>query len=173
MNRSRLNQARVVSYNGPPLTPEKKYSLDLIKYSMQISSAAIHGLCRLLPFLSKSCKLAFLVKYPIQYYSTVLFIFLSPPRFLLEIRVIIKISKKFLVSHKLWLIWIRMKQKKIFFLKKKNSKWPTQKNWVFQLPPKAEQLSPKFHRLVLGLVGLIDAKGINVTQPIWLSGCPT
>ena len=26
--------------------------------------------------------------------------------------------------------------------------------------------SQKFHRLVLGLVGLIDAKGINVTQPI-------
>ena len=51
--------------------------------------------------------------------------------------------------------------KKIFFLKKKN-----------QNCPKAEQLSPKFHRLVLGLVGLIDAKGINVTQPIWPSGCP-
>ena len=39
--------------------------------------------------------------------------------------------------------------KKNFFFEKKNSKWPTQKNWVFQLPPKAEQLSPKFHRLVL------------------------
>ena len=52
-------------------------------------------------------------------YYTVLFIFLSPPRFLLEIRVIIKILKKILVSHKLWLIWIRMKQKKFFFWKKK------------------------------------------------------
>ena len=62
--------------------------------------------------------------------------------------------------------------KKNFFFEKKNSKWPTQKNWVFQLPPKAEQLLPKFHRLVLGLVELIDTKGINVTQPIWLSGCP-
>ena len=50
---------------------------------------------------------------------TVLFIFLSPPRFLLEIRVVIKISKKFLVSHKLWLIWIRMKQFFFSFLKKK------------------------------------------------------
>jgi hypothetical protein len=59
-----------------------------------------------------------------------------------------------------------MKQKKIFFLKKKNPKWPTQKNRVFQLPPKAEQLSPKFHGLVLGLVGLIDAKGIDFAQPI-------
>ena len=35
-------------------------------------------------------------------------------------------------------------------------------------PPKAEQFSPKFHKLVLGLV---DAKGIHFAQPIWLSGC--
>ena len=33
--------------------------------------------------------------------------------------------------------------------------------------PKAEQLPTKFHGLVLGLVELIDAKGIGVTQPIW------
>ena len=26
----------------------------------------------------------------------------------------------------------------------------------------------KFHGLVLGLVGLIDAEGIDVAQPIWL-----
>ena len=52
---------------------------------------------------------------------TVCFIILYPPRFLLEIRVIIKISKKFLVSHKMWLIWIRMKQNCFFFW---NSKWP-------------------------------------------------
>ena len=31
----------------------------------------------------------------------------------------------------------------------------------------------KFQRLVLGLVGLIDAKAINVAQPIWLWGCLT
>ena len=46
---------------------------------------------------------------------------------------------------------------------KKISKWQTQKKLVFQLPPKAGQLSPKFHRMVLGLVGLIDVKGNNVT----------
>ena len=34
-----------------------------------------------------------------------------------------------LLTNKLWLIFMGMKQKK--FLKKK-SKWPTQKNWVFQ-----------------------------------------
>ena len=53
-----------------------------------------------------------------------------------------------LVPIDLWWIWIRMIQKKCFFLEKKNLKWPTQKNWVFQLPPKVEQLLPKFHRLV-------------------------
>jgi hypothetical protein len=36
------------------------------------------------------------------------------------------------------------------------SKWPILKNFL-----------PKFHRSVLGLVGLIDAKGIDVAQPIW------
>ena len=30
----------------------------------------------------------------------------------------------------------------------------------------------KFLRLVLGLVGLNDAKGIEMVQPIWSSGCP-
>ena len=58
-------------------------------------------------------------------------------------------------------------------MKQKNSKWPTQKNWVFQPPPKAEQFSPKFHKLVLGWIGSIDAKGIHFTQPIGASGCLT
>ena len=40
------------------------------------------------------------------------------------------------------------------------------KNWVFQLPQKAEQFTPKFHGLVLGLVELIDEKGIDLAQPI-------
>ena len=35
---------------------------------------------------------------------------------------------------------------------------------------KAEQFLPKFHRMILGIVGLIDAKGNNV---IWPSGCLT
>ena len=43
----------------------------------------------------------------------------------------------------------------------------------FSTSPKAEQFPPKFHGLVLGLVELIDNKGINVNQPIWPSGCPT
>ena len=37
-----------------------------------------------------------------------------------------------LLTNKLWLIFMGKKQKKNFFSKKKNSKWPTQKNNVFQ-----------------------------------------
>ena len=74
-------------------------------------------------------------------HTTVLFIFLSPPRFLLEIMVIIKISKKFLVSHKLWLIWKRMKQKKFKMADSKKSsffKIANSQNFfmkIFQLGP--------------------------------------
>ena len=39
--------------------------------------------------------------------------------------------------------------------------------------PNAEQFPPKFHGLVLRLVGLIEGKGIDVAQPILSSGCPT
>ena len=66
-----------------------------------------------------------------------------------------------------------MKQKKFFFFEKKKFKMADSKKLSFSTSPKAEQFPPKFHGLVLGLVGLIDAKGINVTQPIWSSGCPT
>ena len=41
------------------------------------------------------------------------------------------------------------------------------KKLSFSTSPKAEQFPPKFHGLVLGLVGLNDAKGIVVAQSIW------
>ena len=47
------------------------------------------------------------------------------------------------------------------------------KKLSFSTSPKAEQFPPKFHGLVLGLGKLIDAKGIDVAQPIWLTGCLT
>ena len=53
--------------------------------------------------------------------------------------------------------------KKILFLKKKIKMADSK-----QLSFSTEQLSPKFYRLVLGLVELIDAKGVDVAQPIWL-----
>ena len=39
-------------------------------------------------------------------------------------------------------------------------------NGSFSKPPILKIFSQKFHRLVLGLVGLIDAEGIDVAQPI-------
>ena len=53
-------------------------------------------------------------------------------------------------------------KKKILFLKR-NSKWPTQKQ-SFSTLLKAEQFPPKFHGLVIGLVELIDVKGIDMAQ---------
>ena len=73
-----------------------------------------------------------------------------PPRFLLEIRVIIKISKKFLVSHKLWLIWIRMKQKNFFFLKKKIQNGRLKKTEFFNYPQKLSNCRQNFTDWSLG-----------------------
>ena len=58
--------------------------------------------------------------------------------------------------YNLWLIFMGIKQTKIFFWEKKAkmadfSKWPILKNLLW-----------KFHGLVLGLVELIDAKGIDL-----------
>ena len=55
-----------------------------------------------------------------------------------------------------------IKQKK-FFEKKK-----IQNDRFFKIAVFQNRKFSKFHGLVLGLVGLIDAKGIDVTQPIGL-----
>ena len=39
--------------------------------------------------------------------------------------------------------------------------------WLFFKMANSQKIFGKFHRLVLGLVVLIDAKGIDVAQPIW------
>ena len=46
------------------------------------------------------------------------------------------------------------------------------KKAYFSKSPILEIFSWKFLGLVLGLVGLIDAKGIDVAQPTWLWDCP-
>ena len=60
-----------------------------------------------------------------------------------------------------------MKQKKKFSSKKK-FKMADSKNAHFSKSPILKIFSPKFLRWVLGLVGLNDAKGIDVAQRI----CP-
>ena len=47
------------------------------------------------------------------------------------------------------------------------------KKLSFSKSPILKKIWRKFYRLVLGLVGLIDAKGIDLAQPIWPWGCPT
>ena len=69
--------------------------------------------------------------------------------------------KKSLLSYKCWLISIGMKQKNKF------------KKLRFSTPQILNIFQWKFYGLVLGFVGLIDAKGIDVVQSIWLRGCPT
>ena len=56
-------------------------------------------------------------------------------------------------------------KKKYFFFEKK-FKMADSKKLSFSTSPKAEQSLPKFHGSVLGLVGLIDVKGIDFAQPI-------
>ena len=70
--------------------------------------------------------------------------------------------EKSLQTNKLWHVFVGMKQKKFFFYEKKNSKWSTQKKLIFQ----NRQFS-KFLRFVFGLVGLNDAKGIDVAKCLW------
>ena len=58
-----------------------------------------------------------------------------------------------------------MKQKKYFFFEKKPQNG-RQKKAHFSKSPILEIFSQKFHGVVLGLVELIDAKGIDLAQPI-------
>ena len=69
-----------------------------------------------------------------------------------------------LLAKKLW-----NEAKKIFFLKKKKFKMAGN----FSKSPILNIFLWKFHGLVLGFVGLNNAKGIEMAQPIWSSGCPT
>ena len=71
------------------------------------------------------------------------------------------------LPYKFGLIFIKMKQKKNFVFEEKNSKWPIFQNGCFSKSPILEIFLRKFHRLVLGLVGLIDGIGIDLAQHMW------
>ena len=78
---------------------------------------------------------------------------------LLETRIIIKISTQDTLTD---FHGNEAKKCKCVFLKKK-FKMADSKN----IPPILNIFFQKFDGLVLGLVGLIDVKGIDVAQPIW------
>jgi hypothetical protein len=69
-----------------------------------------------------------------------------------------------------WFSWGWSKRKISFW---KKIKMAHSKKLRFSTPPILIFFSWKFQGLVLGLVGLIDAKDIDVAQPIWLWGCLT
>ena len=60
-----------------------------------------------------------------------------------------------------------MKQKKKIFFSKKKFKMADSKKAHFLKSTILKNFSRKFLRFVLGLVGLNDAKGIDVAQRIW------
>ena len=76
-----------------------------------------------------------------------------------------------LLTKKLWPFYMRMKQKKKFFFRKKIFKMADWKKAYFPKSPILKIFSRKFHGLVLGLVGLNDAKPIDLAQPTWRWGC--
>ena len=57
-----------------------------------------------------------------------------------------------------------------FYNAKKKSKMVESKKHSFSKSPVLKIFLWKFYWLVLGLIGLVDAKGIDVPQPIWLWG---
>ena len=79
------------------------------------------------------------------------------------------IQKKMMPYMKAFGLFNKMKKKKI--QKKIQNGWL--KKAHFSKSPILKIFSRKFLRFVLGLVGLNDAKGIDVAQPIWPWGCPT
>ena len=74
---------------------------------------------------------------------------------------------------KLNVVLIKEKQKPIYFFEKQIQNGQLKKKGHFSKSPILNILLSKFHELVLGLVGLNDAKGIEMAQPIWSSGCLT
>ena len=106
------------------------------------------------------------------YYTTLYNDILRIARNLLETRENIKIESH--PFHHIICDWFLLgwSKKKFFFLKKK-SKMADFQNGRFSKSPILKIFLWKFHGLVLGLLGLIDAKGIDLAQPIWPWGCPT
>ena len=59
------------------------------------------------------------------------------------------------------------KKHNFFFEQPDNQNPKSKQNVIFRASPILNIFSRKFLGLVLGCVGLIDAKGIGVAQPIW------
>ena len=89
-------------------------------------------------------------------------IFLRRCGFGVKTRVIIKILDSSLLPKKLWLIFMGMKQ--TFFFAKKNQNGRLEKYEIFKITNSQNNFA-RISGIVLGLIGLIYAKSIDVTQP--------
>ena len=83
------------------------------------------------------------------------------------------VQKKNDTSYKRARFFTEMKQKKIQNGRLRKFKMAASKKPRFPAPPILNIFSWNFYGLVLGLVELIDAKGIEMSQLIWSWGCPT
>ena len=72
-----------------------------------------------------------------------------------------------MLSIQIWTDFHENEAKKNFFWRKKSQMADFSKSSFFKIA-NSQIFLRKFLRLVLGLLGLIDAKAINVAQPIWL-----
>ena len=84
------------------------------------------------------------------------------------------IGQKKMIPHRnglvFWLIWSKKKNQNDRLRK---FKMAASKNPRFPALPILNIFSWNFYGLVLGLIELIDAKGIEMSQLIWSWGCPT
>ena len=123
-------------------------------------------------FLCASCVLPSVTSLTEHSVCTLYNAILRTARNFLETRENVKISTHPFCHINLgWFSW-EWSKKKIFFLKKK-FKMADSKKAHFSKSPILKIFSRKSLRSVLGLVGLNDAKGINVAQRMWSWGCPT
>ena len=83
------------------------------------------------------------------------------------------VQKKMIPHMNGLLVLTKMTQKNKNKFEEKKFKMANSKKTHFLAPPILNILSWKFHGLVLGLIELIDAKGIGMAQIIWSRACPT
>ena len=144
--------------------PTKYECCVLIEIANRVSYT--QELCLDLPILCKKSWYSWTIEFTL--YNAILRI----ARNFLEIRENINIlTHPFYLINLGWFSW-EWSKKKIFFSKKK-FKMADSKKAHFSKSPILKIFLWKFHGSVLGLEGLIDAKGIDLSQPIWLWGCPT
>ena len=138
-----------------------QYTSERVTFSLKKTLVFCCISAKVLLFLLKWLKLMGL--FNIKEYAHAIIISL-PPSFLAVNHRNIENWVPTILTHNLWLIFMGMRQKI------QNGRL---KKGHFSTLSILNIFLWKFHGSVLGLVELIDAKGIDGAQPIWSWGCPT